>query len=100
MPLTSTEDFFPAFTQTASVIQGLSTSPRRVQAAEMRPFSSSRGRQHGMGHGITFGSMATWALSTLLLLTANPANAQSAADYYVRSLPGAPEGPLLKMHAG
>lgn len=23
-----------------------------------------------------------------------------AADYYVRSLTGAPEGPLLKMHAG
>lgn len=26
--------------------------------------------------------------------------AKSAADYFVRSLPGAPEGPLVKMHAG
>lgn len=25
---------------------------------------------------------------------------KTAADYYVRSLPGAPDGPLLKMHAG
>lgn len=25
---------------------------------------------------------------------------KTAADYYVRSLPGAPSGPLLKMHAG
>jgi hypothetical protein len=29
------------------------------------------------------------------------ASAASASDYYVQSLPGAPEGvPLLKMHAG
>jgi carboxypeptidase D len=25
---------------------------------------------------------------------------KTAADYFVHSLPGAPEGPLLKMHAG
>lgn len=25
---------------------------------------------------------------------------KSAADYFVHSLPGAPPGPLLKMHAG
>lgn len=25
---------------------------------------------------------------------------KTQADYYVQSLPGAPEGPLLKMHAG
>ena len=25
---------------------------------------------------------------------------KTAADYYVKSLPGAPAGPLLKMHAG
>ncbi|KAL4905694.1 pheromone-processing carboxypeptidase kex1 [Aspergillus multicolor] len=43
-----------------------------------------------------------WALSLSLLLLLGPfvASAQSAADYYVNSLPGAPEGPLLKMHAG
>lgn len=35
-------------------------------------------------------------LSGLPLITC----AKSASDYYVSSLPGAPEGPLLKMHAG
>ena len=25
---------------------------------------------------------------------------KAAGDYFVRSLPGAPEGPLVKMHAG
>ncbi|KAL6231649.1 hypothetical protein BDW75DRAFT_233414 [Aspergillus navahoensis] len=40
-----------------------------------------------------------WALS-LLLLDPIAVLAQSAADYYVESLPGAPEGALLKMHAG
>lgn len=25
---------------------------------------------------------------------------KTAADYFVQSLPGAPDGPLLKMHAG
>ncbi|EFQ98970.1 carboxypeptidase KEX1 precursor [Nannizzia gypsea CBS 118893] len=38
----------------------------------------------------------------LLLLLSNPAAvvAKCASDYFVRSLPGQPEGPLLKMHAG
>ncbi|EED20240.1 pheromone processing carboxypeptidase KexA [Talaromyces stipitatus ATCC 10500] len=38
----------------------------------------------------------------LLLLLSSPicALAQSAADYYVKSIPGQPDGPLLKMHAG
>lgn len=38
----------------------------------------------------------------VLLLLSSPicALAQSAADYYVKSLPGQPAGPLLKMHAG
>lgn len=40
--------------------------------------------------------------SLLLLVLGSPlcVVAQSAADYYVGSLPGQPEGPLLKMHAG
>ncbi|KAJ5880576.1 Pheromone-processing carboxypeptidase kex1 [Penicillium subrubescens] len=42
--------------------------------------------------------MLSWSLS--LLLAPALAAASSAADYYVHSLPGAPEGPLLKMHAG
>lgn len=41
-----------------------------------------------------------WALA--LALFAMPlVNAQKTqADYYVKSLPGQPDGPLLKMHAG
>lgn len=46
-----------------------------------------------------FVSASLWALSLLLLGNSTSAAAKSAADYYVRSLPGAPE-PLLKMHAG
>lgn len=43
-------------------------------------------------------TMLSWTLSLVLgpVLVA----ASSAADYYVHSLPGAPDGPLLKMHAG
>ncbi|KAJ5248687.1 hypothetical protein N7468_000138 [Penicillium chermesinum] len=40
----------------------------------------------------------SWTLSLNLGLTL--AAAESAADYYVRDLPGAPTGPALKMHAG
>ncbi|KAF9887441.1 Cell death protease [Aspergillus nanangensis] len=46
----------------------------------------------------TFPSLP-WLLP-LLLLNSLLVSAKSAADYYVHSLPGAPEGPLLKMHAG
>jgi carboxypeptidase D len=42
------------------------------------------------------------SICTLLLLYVMPAvhADKTAADYFVSSLPGAPEGPLLKMHAG
>ncbi|KAK5217434.1 Cell death protease [Exophiala xenobiotica] len=41
-----------------------------------------------------------WTLA-VLLFTALPAKGdKTAADYYVHSLPGQPDGPLLKMHAG
>ena len=36
---------------------------------------------------------------SLALITQSLA-AKTASDYYVRSLPGQPEGPLLWMHAG
>ncbi|KAJ5622841.1 hypothetical protein N7490_011446 [Penicillium lividum] len=42
-------------------------------------------------------AMLSWTLS---LLGPTLAAAASQADYYVHDLPGAPEGPLLKMHAG
>ncbi|KAK2781028.1 Cell death protease [Onygenales sp. PD_12] len=50
--------------------------------------------------GSGFGGWSKW-LTTCLVL-ANPVSvvAKSAADYFIHSLPGQPEGPLLKMHAG
>lgn len=42
---------------------------------------------------------ATFALLALSWMTAVGA-ASSAGDYFVKSLPGAPPGPLIKMHAG
>ncbi|OJD19259.1 hypothetical protein AJ78_00789 [Emergomyces pasteurianus Ep9510] len=47
-----------------------------------------------------FGGWPKWL--TLCLALANPLSvtAKSAADYFVHSLPGQPDGPLLKMHAG
>ncbi|KAL3459953.1 pheromone-processing carboxypeptidase kex1 [Aspergillus heterothallicus] len=52
------------------------------------------------GSWLSLPLLSTWALSLSLLLNSAAVTAQSAADYYVSSLPGAPEGPLLKMHAG
>lgn len=41
-----------------------------------------------------------WAFAALLLMAAPAIAEKTAADYYVHSLPGQPDGPLLKMHAG
>lgn len=43
-----------------------------------------------------------WALVTAVvaLSMSSPADAKTQADYFVSSLPGQPDGPLLKMHAG
>ena len=49
------------------------------------------------------GASRSLAVCGLLTLTAFiPGNMadKTAADYFVHSLPGAPDGPLLKMHAG
>ncbi|EEH46198.1 uncharacterized protein PADG_02348 [Paracoccidioides brasiliensis Pb18] len=48
------------------------------------------------------GSRAWSKWLTICLAITHPfsVTAKSAADYYVHSLPGQPEGPLLKMHAG
>ncbi|ELR06609.1 Cell death protease [Pseudogymnoascus destructans] len=40
------------------------------------------------------------AILSMLSLPSTAVTAKSAGDYFVHSLPGAPEGPLLKMHAG
>lgn len=44
-------------------------------------------------------NLISFLILSLLLLPAAYAD-KTAADYYVHSLPGAPDGPLLKMHAG
>jgi len=58
----------------------------------MRFFSPLPGRRK-----TAYGLSATWAIS---LLHSAFAAEQAAADFFVHSLPGAPDGPLLKMHAG
>ncbi|KAJ9193558.1 hypothetical protein DTO166G4_585 [Paecilomyces variotii] len=47
----------------------------------------------------TVAALSSW-LSLLFLSCPLAVTAKSASDYYVPSLPGAPDGPLLKMHAG
>lgn len=47
----------------------------------------------------TVAALSSW-LSLLFLSCPLTVTAKSASDYYVPSLPGAPDGPLLKMHAG
>ena len=42
----------------------------------------------------------TVTLTLLSCLPSASAQMKTAADYFVHDLPGAPEGPLLKMHAG
>lgn len=54
--------------------------------------------QHGVSSSRGFVARTLGFLSLAMLPAM--AMAKSAADYYVHSLPGAPEGPLLKMHAG
>lgn len=84
----------PAQSSSSSINYLLSL--RRSFSYRMAPGSFSR--HSGGGSGSLFSSY----FSALLLLLLNPTaiSAQTAADYYVKSLPGAPEGPLLKMHAG
>jgi carboxypeptidase D len=40
------------------------------------------------------------ATAMSLLAVQGAAQGKTAADYFVHSLPGAPDGPLVKMHAG
>ncbi|EEQ86838.1 carboxypeptidase D [Blastomyces dermatitidis ER-3] len=47
-----------------------------------------------------WGAWSTWLTICLALANLLPVTAKSAADYFVDSLPGQPEGPLVKMHAG
>ncbi|KAI9734947.1 MAG: Cell death protease [Cirrosporium novae-zelandiae] len=43
--------------------------------------------------------LGIWTVLCTFLAATGSAD-KTAADYYVKSLPGAPDGPLLKMHAG
>ncbi|PQE27534.1 serine carboxypeptidase protein [Rutstroemia sp. NJR-2017a BBW] len=55
----------------------------------MRPFTS----------GARPALLTVWGLLSASLMP-SVTNAATAGDYFVHSLPGAPDGPLLKMHAG
>jgi carboxypeptidase D len=53
--------------------------------------------------GSTGPLQSLWLLGAVALLLFGQqclAADKSAADYFIRSLPGQPDGPLLKMHAG
>ncbi|KAF7595744.1 Cell death protease [Aspergillus hancockii] len=64
-------------------------------------FAVSRGGSRSKtSETFSFPFMSSWLLPLILFGSSPLALAKSAADYYVHSLPGAPEGPLLKMHAG
>jgi carboxypeptidase D len=45
-------------------------------------------------------ALSVWSLLSICLYPTLSTAEKSAGDYYVHSLPGAPDGPLLKMHAG
>ncbi|PKY00939.1 pheromone-processing carboxypeptidase kex1 [Aspergillus campestris IBT 28561] len=68
------------------------------------PFRGASRKQKTSTSSFPSAGLLSWTASLLLLLSIPSVvaakSAKSAADYYVRSLPGAPEGPLLKMHAG
>jgi carboxypeptidase D len=67
----------------------------------MRVFSGPCGRRSASAGAFTAKlSTAICGILSLAMLPSLAAAEKSAADYFVHSLPGAPEGPLLKMHAG
>jgi carboxypeptidase D len=45
-------------------------------------------------------SIWTAVLALVSFVTAAAAAEKTQSDYFVHSLPGQPDGPLLKMHAG
>lgn len=58
--------------------------------------ASSLGRRKSRIPGLSL----LWSLALFLWVLPAWGAEKTAADYYVKSLPGAPKGPLLKMHAG
>lgn len=64
----------------------------RVRISEMA--SSLDRRKHSL-----VGISSIWTFLLLLVVPVIQAD-KTAADYFISSLPGAPDGPLLKMHAG
>lgn len=45
-------------------------------------------------------ALQLWTYAEVLFCSLASATDKTAADYYVKSLPGQPDGPLLNMHAG
>jgi carboxypeptidase D len=63
----------------------------------MRLFHSPPVRRRGWAGSATW---LVWIAANLWLGTKIVGADKTAADYFVHSLPGQPDGPLLKMHAG
>ena len=63
--------------------------------------SRSRGSRRSRPSGVRWKHLPA-VITALALPWAAPVAAadKSAGDYFVHSLPGAPDGPLVKMHAG
>ena len=74
------------------------TCDQILRMAMMRSYGQSSFRQRPRIR--TFSSLRLLILLSITLYSCCVIAAQSASDYYVRSLPGQPEGPLLEMHAG
>lgn len=67
----------------------------------MRLFPTLPQRRDGTSQWRTRDVLGALAVMSLSLASMADAASKNAADYFVRELPGAPEGvPLLKMHAG
>lgn len=45
-------------------------------------------------------NLSTICASLMLMILPVAYADKTAADYFIKSLPGQPDGPLLKMHAG
>ena len=105
----------PGSHHTAIPVAALDPLPRVAvgSVASDRTRLRTRALAHGGTHGHTMApsrsrpSAAGWrhlpaivAALTLSWTTTVSAAGESAGDYFVHSLPGAPEGPLVKMHAG
>lgn len=63
-------------------------------------FSYMRDRKMRWQRDTFLFALRLWTCLEVLSCSPASATGKAAADYYVKSLPGQPDGPLLNMHAG